>query len=372
MTQKHDTAIAVAALLITAGIVGGGAMFLGRSGIKLPGISLGPSPSGSPAGSSSSPNVKAPTPASPNSSPVASSPVTSGSFASFAEVPNVPSGLFNYGGSTTWAPIRRDVDSVILATVPKFQLRYTDPPTGAPGSGSGIKMLLDNQLAFSQSSRPLNDREYQTATQRGFSLKEIPVAIDGLAVGVNYNLNVPGLTVSQLRDIYLGKITNWNQVGGPDLPIVPYSRRPEEGGTVEFFIDSVLDGQNFSPVVQLIPTTTQALRLVAKNPGGIYYATAPELVPQCTVKPLPIGRKPGEFVPPYLEPLVPPNACPNQRNQLNQQAFQQGSYPITRRLSVIVKQNGQVDQQAGEAYANLLLTNQGQDLISRAGFVRIR
>jgi phosphate transport system substrate-binding protein len=37
-----------------------------------------------------------------------------------------------------------------------------------------------------------------------------------------------------------------------------------------------------------------------------------------------------------------------------------------------VKQNGQTDQQAGEAYARLLLTNQGQELISKAGFVRIR
>jgi phosphate transport system substrate-binding protein len=39
---------------------------------------------------------------------------------------------------------------------------------------------------------------------------------------------------------------------------------------------------------------------------------------------------------------------------------------------VIVKQNGQNDQQAGEAYAKLLQTNQGQELITKAGFVRIR
>jgi phosphate transport system substrate-binding protein len=39
---------------------------------------------------------------------------------------------------------------------------------------------------------------------------------------------------------------------------------------------------------------------------------------------------------------------------------------------VVVKQDGQIDQQAGEAYANLLLTVQGQELIEKAGFVRIR
>jgi phosphate transport system substrate-binding protein len=41
-------------------------------------------------------------------------------------------------------------------------------------------------------------------------------------------------------------------------------------------------------------------------------------------------------------------------------------------LFVVVKQNGQIDQQAGEAYANFLLTDQGQALIEESGFVRIR
>ncbi|MFM7354496.1 MAG: phosphate ABC transporter substrate-binding protein, partial [Microcystis aeruginosa] len=60
------------------------------------------------------------------------------------------------------------------------------------------------------------------------------------------------------------------------------------------------------------------------------------------------------------------------RNQLNELAFQKGEYPITRRLFVIIKQNGQLDEQAGEAYANLLLTDQGQELIKKAGFVPLR
>nr|WP_283159914.1 hypothetical protein [Microcystis aeruginosa] len=41
-------------------------------------------------------------------------------------------------------------------------------------------------------------------------------------------------------------------------------------------------------------------------------------------------------------------------------------------MSVIIKQNGQLDEQAGEAYADLLLTDQGQELIEKAGFVPLR
>lgn len=344
MSQKNETAVLFLALLITLGLLGGGVWwFIRQSGINL-GI-------GEP-----EPSVQ--------QSPAAKK--------TFNQVQNIPVGLFRYGGSTTWAPIRKEVDSAIAIVWPQFQLSYADPITGAPGSGTGIKMLLNDQLAFSQSSRSLKEEEYQQAQVRGFALKQVPVAIDGIAVAVNPNLKISGLTVTQLRDIYTGKITNWNQLNGPDLPIIPYSRRIEEGGTIEFFVENVLEGENFGTNVEFIPTTTQALRKVADNLGGIYYASAPEVVPQCTVKPLPLGRTADALIAPYQEPFVPLSQCPNQRNQLNAAAFQSNQYPITRSLFVIVKQNGQADQQAGEAYANLLLTDQGQALIEKAGFVRIR
>lgn len=345
MSQKNETTVLLLALLLTLGLVGGVFLWLANtSGIRLF-----------------------------NARNNLSQPIKQAYSESFAQFPEVPSGLFSYGGSTTWAPIRKEVDTAIQTVFPRFQLRYTDPTTGAPGSGSGIKMLLNNQLAFSQSSRSIKDEEHQKAQQRGFTLKEIPVAIDGIAIAVNPNLNIPGLTVAQLQDIYTGKITNWQQISGPNLPITPYSRRLEEGGTVEFFNENVLDGEKFGVNVQFIPTTTEALKEVAKNPGGLYYASAPEVVGQCSVKPLPLGRTLDKLVPPHKEPFIPLQECPQRRNQLNAAVFQNGEYPITRRLFVIVKQNGQSsDQQAGETYANLLLTEQGQDLISKTGFVRIR
>lgn len=57
---------------------------------------------------------------------------------------------------------------------------------------------------------------------------------------------------------------------------------------------------------------------------------------------------------------------------MNLGVLRSGEYPLSRRLVVVVKQNGQFEQQAGEAYANLLLTAEGQKMISKAGFVNIR
>jgi len=68
---------------------------------------------------------------------------------------------------------------------------------------------------------------------------------------------------------------------------------------------------------------------------------------------------------------VPLSQCPRAQST-ERSSLSGGQYPITRQLFVIVKQNGQSDQQAGVAYANLLLTNQGQELITNAGFVSIR
>ncbi|MFN6484587.1 MULTISPECIES: substrate-binding domain-containing protein [unclassified Nostoc] len=283
-----------------------------------------------------------------------------------------PEGTWLYGGSTSWAPIRQYVDPEIKKAHPQFELRYTDAINATPGSGTGIRMLLSGQLTFSQSSRPIADREYQQSQQRGLSLKQIPVALEGLAIAVHPDLQIPGLTLRQIKDIYTGKITNWNQVGGPNLKITAYSRRFEDGGTVEFLVDNILGKEKLGSNVVYVQDTTEALRKLASDRSGIYYASAPEVVPQCHIKALPIAKQGNNFVPPYTEPLIKAEQCPNHRNKLNINAFKTGEYPITRQMFVIVKQNGGLEQQAGEAYANMLLTSQGQKLMNEAGFVRIR
>lgn len=284
---------------------------------------------------------------------------------------DIPAGTWRYGGSTTWAPIRSGVDSQILQVHPDFNLVYTSHPTRPDGSGTGIIMLLNEQLSFSQSSRPLSDEEYAKADLRGFTLKQVPVGIDAIAIAVHPTLEVDSLSIRQIEGIYAGRITNWQELGGPNLPITPYSRPADAGGTPEFFVDNVLSGQSFGDPVQIVHDTTTGLRQVIENPGGIYYASAPEIVPQCRIKPLPIRRSNAQLVPPYEGQRVPPAQCPNRRNQVNTEAIQTGEYPLTRRLFVIIKQKGR-DGIAGQAYADLLLTDEGQELIREIGFVPLR
>jgi phosphate transport system substrate-binding protein len=285
-------------------------------------------------------------------------------YPTLAEVPNVPTGIIRYGGSTSFAPLRTPaIVALIVQAHPGFELTYTQPPPGTKaGSGSGIKMLIEGQLSFSQSSRPVKDEEFDSAKKRNFTLEQQPVAIDGIAFYVHRDLAIPGLTVSQIKDIYTGRITNWSQVGGPAIEIKPLSRDPNDGGTPEYFQEKVLAKEAFAPSVKpyAIDTTT-AIRKVAQTPGGIGYATASEVCNQKTIKPLPIAKEANQgFVSPCVGQVV------------NKTDFAKDIYPLTRRLFVVIKRDHTLDEQAGVAYQDLLLSDEGQKLVDQAGLVPIR
>ena len=288
-------------------------------------------------------------------------------YKTLADVPNVPKGIFNYGGSTTFAPLRSEtIVSAIARSHPQFKLRYTEPTTDKPGSGRGIKMLIQEQLSFAQSSRSLKTEEHLEAKKRGFTLEDVPVAIDGIAIYINPQMSLPGLTLPQLKAIFTGKVKNWKEVGGPDLAITPFSRNLQDSGTADFFYEEVLNKEPFDADVQEVRDTTTSIRQVAKTPGSIGYATASEVRFQPDIRPLALSKEANQ---PFVSPFSDPKAT-----TVNKTAFANGSYPITRRLFVIIKEDGEgeIDEQAGFAYANLLLSEQGQQLVEQAGFVPIR
>lgn len=299
-----------------------------------------------------------------------------------------PSGTFRYGGSTTWAPIHNKVQQVLEIVHPKFKVEYKHPKNDYPGSATGIKMLLKGEIDFTLSSRRLTSKEEKEAKKLGFVLEEIPVAIDGIAVAVNRNVNIDELTLTQLEGIYTGKIRNWQELGGQNLPIVPYSRLKEAGGTVEYFSQYVLRGKEIDTnFVKPVPISTTGVDKVAKQPGSIYYASASQIVNQCSVKPLKLGNTQDNTVAPYQQPLITYPDCIKQPNRVDTNKLASGDrYPITRRLYIIYKKSGintdepdlnqdfhsvKESAEAARAYANWLKTNEGKNLILQAGFAPI-
>ncbi len=122
-----------------------------------------------------------------------------------------------------------------------------------------------------------------------------------------------------------------------------------------------MEKQPFDASVQEVRDTTQSIREVTKTPGGIGYATASEVIGQQKIHPLPLAKDATQrFVSPFAGDSLA---------TLNKSAFADGSYPLTRRLFVVIKRDGRLDEQSGVAYANMLLSNEGQGLVEKAGFV---
>lgn len=275
-----------------------------------------------------------------------------------SSVKDIPTGTFRYGGSTSWATIRAEVDAVLRFGIPKFKLNYVHP-NGSSSSEKGIEMLLDGQLDFAQSSKGIPAELQKLAAKKGIKIKEIPIAIDAMTVVVHPSLNLPGITLEQLHEITTGKIKNWRVIGGPDLPIHVYSLNGEE-----------LNGVSFIP----IKNSTDAFQRVSIDPSAIHLGASSTLaVPQCQIKTLPIGTGNGKFVAPYRLPEIPAAVCSSRNhNQVDPTVFQTAAYPLLRKLSVIVIEDGSPKQRAGEAYARMLKTAQGQALIKKAGYLSLQ
>jgi len=91
------------------------------------------------------------------------------------------------------------------------------------GSSAGIEAVLAGQCDVGDSSRSLKEEEKEKGAAENI------VAIDGIAVVTDPANEVSGLSEAQLIGIYTGDITNWEEVGGADLPIVVVGReRPLE------------------------------------------------------------------------------------------------------------------------------------------------
>ena len=144
------------------------------------------------------------------------------------------------------------------------------------GTGTGIAALINNTVDIANASRHMKDDEVEAAKANGINPVEFTVAIDALAVIVNPANPVRQLTIDQLADIYTGRITNWQEVGGNDAPIILLSRETNSGTHV-YFLEEVVrkgDGDNediFAPQTLLMPSSVGITSELRRNPNAIGY-----------------------------------------------------------------------------------------------------
>lgn len=212
------------------------------------------------------------------------------------------------------------------------------------GSGTGIAALLNGTTDLANSSRAMKDSE-KVQLEKRFAAPpaEIPVAKDGVAIYVNERNPVAQLTVEQLRGIYLGDVTNWKEVGGPDARIVLYSRE-NSSGTYVFFKENVLGKDDMSATAQTLPGTAAVVNAIAKERNGIGYGGAAYAK---GVKELKIVGDDGQAYLPTAENV------------------KSGKYPLARPLFVYTRA-----KPAGELkeFIDFCLSPEGQAIVTQVGY----
>lgn len=91
----------------------------------------------------------------------------------------------------------------------------------------------------------LDADELQEAKDRGFDLTRQLVGWGGVAMITNKSNPVNEISLDQVRDVYMEKITNWKDIGGPNEKIAVITRDESLSGTENYFRDFVLDGFPF-------------------------------------------------------------------------------------------------------------------------------
>jgi len=168
--------------------------------------------------------------------------------------------------------------NLALAWAEQYQNDHADiriSVTGG-GSGTGIAALLNGTVDIANASRQIKKEEIAEAQGKGIQPVEHIIARDAIAVIVNPQNPVSQLTLQQISDIYSGKISNWNQVGGEDRPIVKLSRETNSGTHV-YFLETVLRLGNkenktlFSTDTLLLPSSEGIIAETRQNLNAIGY-----------------------------------------------------------------------------------------------------
>ena len=228
------------------------------------------------------------------------------------------------------------------------------------GSGTGIAALLNGTMDIANASRELKSKEYDKAKELGISPKEFKVALDGIAVIVHMNNPIDVLTVDQVRDLFIGKIKNWKELGGSDSPITLYGRE-NSSGTYEFFKEKVLgkdergETRDFATTTQVLQGTAALGEAVARDTKAVGYGGVGYFAARTDVKILKIKENSEAAA-----------IAPATGGIVNYEAIWSGDYSISRYLYCYT--NGTPEKKIQD-FLDFILSSEGQDLVKQMEYI---
>jgi phosphate transport system substrate-binding protein len=182
-----------------------------------------------------------------------------------------------------------------------------------------------------------------SAHLRGRDLTSFAIGVQAIVVYVNAANPITKLTLPQLRSVFLGEITNWKALGGPDLTIHLYAGESTTG-TLAYFQHALLGGQEPYPFVGK-SNSKSLLEEIAAHREAIGYGSL-DAAHGVHV----IAIKPGQN-----SPAVEPTA----------EAIRTLRYPIARYVTWVAPR---FESETMQKFCTWVLSPQGQLVVEGAGF----
>ena len=233
----------------------------------------------------------------------------------------------------------------------------------AAGSSTAPPALTEGTSNLGPMSRKMKDKELDAFEKKyGYKPTAIPVAIDALAVYVNKENPIPGLSIPQVDAIfsstrkcgYDSDITTWGQAGlagaWADKPIQLYGRN-SVSGTYGYFKKKALCKGDYKNNVNEQPGSASVVQSVTSSVNGIGYSGIGYKT--SGVKTVPLAKKSGgEFI-----EATPENAVT-------------GTYPLARFLYIYVnKQPNKSLPPLEQEFIKMVLSQTGQQIVIKDGYI---
>ncbi|QHQ35643.1 substrate-binding domain-containing protein [Algicella marina] len=221
------------------------------------------------------------------------------------------------------------------------------------GARQGIEDLISGRADIALVSRPMTETEAGRLLDGGLTAVraaglESVLATDGLVIVTDSSVGISSIRLGDIARVFAGKITNWEALGGPNLPITVFAR--ESGsGTRDALNAAIMQpyDEDISQRVIGVDSDRGIADAVLAFPGSIgvtsFYATA-------GARALELEEPCGLFAAP--EPF----------------AMQTGRYPLTRHLYAYTRPDAATDGLAAELI-RYLQSQEGQEALSEMGYI---
>jgi phosphate transport system substrate-binding protein len=230
-------------------------------------------------------------------------------------------------GSDTMLNLTQRLAEGFMAANPDVTVSVT-----GGGSGVGINAIMSGETDIANSSRAIKSKEVSTARSNGIN-------------PVEYANTIDKLTVSQLGQLYQGKIANWSALGGPNKKVSLYGRQPSSG-TFVYVRDEAVKGE-YAPSMRQMNGSAQIVEGVKADEGAIGYVGVG------------YAREPG------IKVLSLSKDGSSYYSPLDKEAVDAGDYPLARPLFQYT--NGKAKGDA-KALVEFELSEAGQKIVEEEGF----